>query len=521
MMFAEARSEVRRVGLALLTIVLLGGCSEPEPPFEPLIEHDGPNVLLITLDTTRADHLGCYGYQRPGNPRPISPHLDAIAARGTVFTNAFCTASITPVSHASILTGQNPYTHGLRVLHGLHEYRLPDEAETLGETLRSVGYETAAFVSAFPAGSRFGLAQGMATFDEDFLQDAESGIVTADGTVNTGQNQRRAGDTTDRALAWLDAHLETAEKTDEAGQGGAARPFFLWLHYFDPHDPALLPPREYLDARPIVAATRSEQLKQTYDLEIEYMDHHIGRVIEALKARDELDNTVVVVVSDHGEGLGDHNWWTHGILYQEQIRAVMIVAAPGQPAARTFEPLVRIIDIMPTVLELVGVDSTYIPPTEGVSLASVVAGAKSIDRPPSPQPDSSEPGLNESAEESREADAEAPPRLVAYFDAVNTLSAYGETFLRQRGRRDDMLFGICDGRWKYLHHFHHETESELYDLENDPGERKNLYGDPQQRRQAARLLKLLLERDLMPGKRRSEAMAAEDIERLRSLGYVK
>src|SRR5262249_15396348 len=136
------------------------------------------NVVLITLDTTWADHLGCYGY-----PHQVSPRIDGLAAQGVLFDNAYTAAAVTPVSHASLFTGQYPYTHGLRVLHGLSDNRLPDSAVTLAEILKDAGYHTGAFISAFPAGSHFGLQRGFETFDESFLQQPVEQIVDSKGTV--------------------------------------------------------------------------------------------------------------------------------------------------------------------------------------------------------------------------------------------------------------------------------------------------------------------------------------------------
>lgn len=435
----------------------------------PVRKHEGPNVVLISLDTTRSDHLGCYGYDKP-----VSPRIDELAERGTVFNMAMCTASVTPVSHASILTGHNPYTHGLRVLHGLYDYQLPDTAVTMAEVLGGVGYQTAAFISAFPAGGRFGLAQGFDIFNENFLKNSVQQIVTEDGTVNTGLNQRRAGPTTDLALDWL---------------GQTESPFFLWLHYFDPHDPMLLPPGDYLRKHPVPTGTTNEVLRTLYDIEIQYMDEHIGRVVDYLESGGQLDNTVIVIVSDHGEGLGDHNWWSHGILYQEQIQAVLIVAAPGKPRGRKVDHLVSIIDVMPTTLELVGLDIEQMPEMDGQSIMPMLAG-----------------------------DTSESLRTV-YADAVNTFSAYGDTALKSVGREDDMLFCITDGRWKYIHHLKYENNSELYDLKNDPGELKNLYASNQDH--VERLRQDLQARRPMPSLRQSGNMTAEDIKRLQSLGYAR
>ncbi|MEE2750579.1 MAG: sulfatase-like hydrolase/transferase, partial [Myxococcota bacterium] len=188
----------------------------PEPPASSTTKH----IVLITLDTTRADHLGAYGYEKP-----TSPNLDILAQQGVVFDMAISQAAVTPVAHASILTGLEPYHHGLRVLHGLEGNALHDSQVTLAEVWASHGGESAAFVSAYPVTEAFGLHQGFDVFDAKFPQADGTGLVTESGTVNTGLSQRRADATTDAALAWLDTRTNPEQ------------PLFLWLHYFDPHDP--------------------------------------------------------------------------------------------------------------------------------------------------------------------------------------------------------------------------------------------------------------------------------------------
>lgn len=426
-----------------------------------------PSVLLITLDTTRADRLGCYGY-----PGGTSPNLDQLAERGALFTNAMTQASVTPVSHASILTGQYPYTHGLRVMHGVSENRLGDSNVTLAEVLRDAGYATGAFVSAFPVTERFGLNQGFDTFDDDFIVDDASAIVSDRGVVNTNNNQRRADATTDRALAWL-------RKTRS--------PFFLWLHYFDPHDAMVLPPREYMKRLDDATfASNEDRLRAIYDLEIRYMDEQIGRVLDYLRDSQRLDKMIVVVTSDHGEGLGDHDWWTHGILYQEQIHAPLILRGPSVPKGRRIDSLVRSIDIMPTVLTMAGVDEAKRPQMDGASLTPLF-----------------------------------PPDAVAandtgYADSINMLVYRAPV---GKDKKDDVLYAIRDGKWKYIHHSRRPRECELYDLENDPREENNLYLT--KRRVAMRLLTDLRARDCVPKPASStDVMDPTERQKLIDLGYI-
>ncbi len=449
-------------GIALVSLPALS-CKEASQK-SALPQPTGPSVLLITMDTTRADHLGCYGYGKP-----ISPNLDRFAETGTLFTDAISQAAVTPVSRASILTGLDPYSHGLRVMHGLTENRLSDSYDTCAEVLQLAGYNTAAFVSAFPVSERFGLHQGFDEFDADFMHGPSKQFVTAKGTVETGLNQRRADETTSRALDWLSKQAD---------------PFFLWVHYFDPHDPLLLPPG--VDSSKF-SGTLSKVLREFYDLEIQYMDQQMGRIFQELSRSGKLDEMVVIVVADHGEGLGDHNWWTHGILYQEQIRVPLIIRTPLQSQKRRIDHSVRLIDIMPTVLELVGLDGASAPSMDGTSLVPLLEGD-----PPDYQ-------------------------CVAYSDSVNMLTYRFMMDIEEK--KDEMLFAIVDRPWKYIHHLLRREESELYNLADDPDEQHNLMVTHPE--QAARLLAVLQARDFMPGPDSQRGrMSSEDVERLRSLGYV-
>jgi arylsulfatase A-like enzyme len=431
-----------------------------------------PDLLLITLDTTRADRLGCYGYAKP-----TTPHIDQLAAAGVVFTRALAQATVTPVSHASIFTGLYPYTHGVRVMHGLTENRLADQHTTLAETLKGAGYRTAAFVSAFPVTERFGLHQGFDHFDADFMSGVTTPLVTPKGSVNTGPAQRRADATTDRALAWMAA-------------GDRAAPRFVWLHYFDPHDPTIGPPESIMERYGHVKGSEPEVLRAIYDMEIMHVDDQIGRVVAALRDAGRLEQTIVVIVADHGEGLGDHDWWTHGLLYEEQVRVPLIVRAPSIPAGRRVAETVRTIDIVPTIHELIGIAAKDRPRVEGRSLVSLARGAGA---------------------------ASAAPPLV-YCDSVNMLT-YQFT-PRIRDVKDDMLFAVVDGPWKYIHHLLHEEQSELYHTGDDPRELVNLYA--RQPKVVERMKRKLHELPFAPTDQMEDRnrMSPEDIERLRSLGYI-
>ncbi len=478
--------------LPLVAALLAAACGAPPP------RH---NILLITLDTTRADHLGVYG----AGPA-ATPALDSLARTGVIFQQARAQAAVTPVAHASLFTGLNPYQHGLRTLHGNRDYHLSDGVETLAEALAGQGYETAAFISAFPCSRRFGLDRGFALFDEEF--DAPHGArVGRAGNVSTGLAQRDAARTTTRALEWLAAR-------------DRERPFFLWVHYFDPHDPLMRPPPE--DVAPFMEGfpehERMERLlgqdlaafveeyarqpdlmrswlRRLYRAEVAFMDRHVGRLLGELTGTGLGARTVVAVTSDHGEGLGDHGWWGHGILYQEQIHAPLILAGPGLPPGLEIADPVRHVDVAPTLLDLAGARPFRSAPT-GISLGPLLA-ARAAGRAP--------------------AAAEVPGP--AYADSV-TLMRYGAVFSRDvQEVKDDQLYAWIDGSMKWIHHRLRPGESELYDLARDPGERVNLHGA---RPEVAARLDAALQAE-RPLTETTDFSLPEDEEvrrRLRSLGYV-
>jgi choline-sulfatase len=230
-----------------------------------------------------------------------------------------------------------------------------------------------------------------------------------------------------------------------------------------------------------------EVYRTIYDIEITFMDLQIGRVLDELEQTGRLEKMVIVITADHGEGLGDHNWWTHGILYQEQVRVPLIIHAPSRPPGQKVDSLVRTIDIMPTMLELVGLDRQYMPPMEGQSLAPMLDGSA------------------------------ADPGYVAYCDSVNMLTyQFAPTLI---DNKDDILFAVTDGEWKYIHHLLRADESELYHLASDPREQNNLMGA--RPNEAARLQANLRARDFLPDRLFGlDKMSPEDRLRLRSLGYV-
>src|SRR5438093_2097039 len=237
-----------------------------------------PNLLLITIDTLRADHVGAYGATSAETPT-----LDSLAVRGTRFARAETAVPLTGPSHAPILTGQYPPAHGVR---GNVVFTLGSRYAPAAARLKRLGYHTAAFVGAYPVAAAFGFVQGFDTFDEEFHESSpgEQGA------------ERRANEVADAAIRWL-------------GSNGQA-PFFAWLHFYDPHAP-YDPPSPY----------RERFTGRPYDGEIAFTDAQIGRVLDTLRASGLDRNTVIVLLADHGEGLGDHREQTHGVLiYQSTMR---------------------------------------------------------------------------------------------------------------------------------------------------------------------------------------------------------
>ncbi len=301
----------RRIVLAA-ALALFAGCSrEPARPAPP---PERPALLLVTLDTTRADALA------PEGDAAATPSFAALAARGLRFAQAYATAPTTLPSHASMLSGLYPAGHGV------HENgrRLPAHVPLVTERLRELGYSTAAFVSGYPLEGPFGLARGFDLYDDD---------------LGDGRVERSARETTDRALAWL-ARPE-------------ARPRFLWVHYYDPHEP-YEPPEPF----------RSRFPHDPYLGEIAAMDHELGRLVSAFEAAAGARGAGIVVAADHGEGRGDHGEMLHGnLLYQGVMRVPLVVAGAGVETGTRGDP-VSLRQVRATLLGLAG------DPADGTLLAS-------------------------------------------------------------------------------------------------------------------------------------------------------
>lgn len=283
------------------------------------------NVVLISIDTCRADRLSCYGYAKE-----TTPNIDKLAKTGTLFENVISPAPVTLPAHSSMLTGTTP------LYHGVHEntyYVLRDSSVTLAEVLREHGYRTAAFISSFVLDRRYGLAQGFETYDDTISAGIENTII----------NEQIAGDTNAKAIGWLKKHYK--EK------------FFLFLHYFDPHY-VYDPPEPF----------KSQLAGDPYAGEIAYVDHCIGEVVKQLKRLGVYKSTAIVVTSDHGESLGEHGEISHDYyIYQSTIRVPLIFKLGGKTKNRRVADVAGLVDIAPTICSLLGLEMPG--PIEGSDLS--------------------------------------------------------------------------------------------------------------------------------------------------------
>jgi len=294
---------MRLTASCLAAVVLAGSCGGRPP--EPARQGSpaAPNVLLITIDTLRADAIGAYG-----NRTAATPWIDRLAAAGVRFDAARAHNVVTLPSHANILSGLYPTAHGVRDNAG---FRFPDDVPTLATVLKDRGYATAAFVSAFPLASRFGLARGFDVYDDSFV----------DATPRTPllEQERAGAETVALARSWLDRHQTS--------------PTFTWVHLFEPHAP----------------------YPGGYDADVAAADAALAPLLAPVLANAGAGNTVVVFTSDHGESLGEHEEQTHGVFaYEATLRVPLIVLAPGLSGGRVVSSPVRHIDILPTVLDAAG-----------------------------------------------------------------------------------------------------------------------------------------------------------------------
>jgi arylsulfatase A-like enzyme len=425
-----------------------------------------PNVLLVTIDTLRADHCSAYGYARP-----TTPALEALAAEGARVEDAYAPMATTAPAHASLFTGLYPLGHGVFRNGAI----LGKSHVTLAERLARAGYETGAAVSSFVLDPRFGFAQGFASYDARF--DRKHQTLSPgkwEGERVEGGFDRRADATTDRALRWLD------------GRKGN-RPFFLWVHYFDPHFPYAAPAPYSNRFPPQPPGGERETLIAGYDGEVAFADAQLARLIEGVSREGPGEATLVLVTADHGEGLLDHGYRSHGLhLYEEAVRVPLIVRWPRKipPGTRLSGPA-ELVDLAPTILDLVGVPWSA-GPLLGRSLAEPLRAARLSDA----------------------------PRMV-FLQRRRYAGASAEAL----GAKGDK-FGVRSGRWKYIE-ARRERHRELFDLVSDPGERNDLAsGEPDRVERLSQAL-AAWRRVHQAARAADSDDSPEAVEALRALGYVE
>jgi arylsulfatase A-like enzyme len=451
------------VGVLLLATSLLMACGEPEPVAgepatqNPEAAHPTTNVLLIVIDTLRADHMSAYGHERPTTPR-----LAELARESVTYRRAYSQAPWTTPSIGSLLTSRSPTALGI---HG-DRSPLPQETRLLSEALRDAGFSTGGIVSHDYCSTRWGFARGFDHFDESSIRGYQA--VTSQRVTNLG-------------IAFVESQGE--------------RPWFLFLHYFDPHFSyvehrrfafggraadyagpiksrmrfkALYPERPELDAADL------GELERLYDSEIAFTDHHIGRLLDHLRARGILDQTLVILTADHGEEFLDHDDLGHAkTLYDELVRVPLMLRVPGAVPTLIDAP-VGLIDVYPSVLDYLGLP------------AEPRAAGRSLLRDGKPDP--------------------APTRPV-----------HSET-----SRLGRSLHSIVEGRHKLVLDLESDR-AELYDLRDDPGERRDLAAREPRRAAAlrAQLEEHIARQRASATDPREIELSDEERERLEQLGYLE
>jgi arylsulfatase A-like enzyme len=455
-------------GVAPIVMVIASSCAAPAPPVRP-------DILLISIDTVRADHCSAYGYSRP-----TTPTLDRLARTGVRFDAAYAPMATTGPSHATMFTGLYPRTHGV-VKNG---YVLAATHPTLASSLRAAGYRTAAFIGSYALAREFGYGRGFEVFDEDF-RPTEASIPAAgtwEGARVPGAFDRRAEFTVGRVAGWLrqEGYLDrTRRKT--------AAPYFLWVHFFDPHSPYQPPaPYDALFAGGVARAAGLEHLVALYDGEIRYTDAQVAALLNLLRGAGRLDDTLVVVVGDHGEGLMDHGHLEHGLMiYEEAVRVPLIFHWPARfrtPGVVTSP--VELVDLRPTLLALAGAAE---PGREhpGLDLRPRLLGRNGLD-------------------------PERPVYLQRRFYEAGRVGNF-----RVHGEK----YGIRMGRWKYIE-APEEGTRELFDLIADPREERSLHARCQPCSEP--LAKQLEQWRASTTAEAARPRVPEDVaERLRALGYTE
>ncbi|MHC4943896.1 MAG: sulfatase family protein [Planctomycetota bacterium] len=448
--------------LSILCLLVMAGCKKSD-------SHK-PNLVLITVDTLRADRLHCYAC-----PLPISPTVDALAKRGLRFETCYAHSSATIPSMSSMMAGLYPSEVGARSV----ATPMLGDVDTISLALKRKGYRTAAFVSNYNLRPKMHFNLGFDHYDSNFTKPElnRPHILTRD-----------ADETTDAVLKWMGTVAMDRTK-----------PFFLWIHYQDPHGPYTPPkdfipeeshyPRETLNKSPgnfdpngipqyqqLESKTESAFYRARYDGEILFFDHHLSRIMQALDRLEFSADTAIVLSADHGESMGEHDFWfIHGQdLYNELIRVPLIIAAPWIEAGEPKEAA-ALMDIFPTFMALTGADSDELSQYRGVNLL----------------------------------DPEARRKVRPIFSEIRSAA------------RRMKLRSVILGRWKLIVTARKDDMPQLFDLEKDPGEKNNLY--TQEPEVAERMIKILKaeQQRAESGKAAQEIpLSPEELKILEALGYT-
>lgn len=438
--------------IVVLTLIIAGGTilmfrsnrlSGGHTGSSRLLAIKKPNVLVITVDTTRADHLQPYGYKGIR-----TPNLESLAKRGILFRQCATTSPLTLPSHCSIMTGTYPTYHGVRINGNT---AMSMEHLTMAEAFADNGYQTGAFIGAFVLDGRWGLNQGFRHYDDQF-------DLTKFKKLDLGLVQRPGNQVVDAALTWLDDQKD--------------KPFFAWLHLYDPHTP-------YSPPEPYRSEYASNNRVGLYDAEIAFMDSQIGRCLEWLKKNRLTERTIVAVIGDHGEGLGDHGEMTHGyFIYDYAVHVPFILSTPvAEMNGIQISSQVRTIDLYPTLLQASGIP---IPKqVQGTSLLPLIERRGAGGQP-----------------------------LFAYSESMAPSIQYGWS----------PLLSLRTPKYKYID----APRPEFYDLENDPGEKTDIREE--HTKVTAEFDQALKKVVAETGAGAPEANVAnldsETVERLAALGYI-
>ena len=445
--------------LALGSILL--ACKADPAPARP-----GRSIIVISIDTLRADHLGCYGYFRD-----TSPNLDALAEQSVFFDLCLTPIATTLPAHTSLFTGVYPIEHGLLInfKRTVRPFVPVPALRSFAQFAQERGYETAAFVSAVPVGSSTGIAAGFEVFDEP-----------------EGE-ERRAEQTSEPLLAWID--------------GERREPFFLWVHYFDPHhtyrapapfdsryvnDEALetyLAEREIKHnvVRPIGDPVKTRRVNNGYDGEIRYVDRQVGQLIARLKQRGLWEDSAVILLSDHGESLGDHDMGGHGYIYREQLHVPLMMKIPELEPRRVSFPM-SLVDVLPTTIGLLG---------EQESWSEFLAQASGQD---------------------------------VLASGFSPLAVFSQRTGRNRKDIRGSAYALATADWKYVHES--ERENRLFDWKRDPFELSDVLPGHEgiAKDLEAQLLQLIHTHEESAekiGAPEPRELDPEMVEKLGALGYVE